>query len=167
MKIMSYFTYIPNEMIINIVLNLDLDNIASLCLINTIFTELICNNENFWKQKYIKDFSNSKYFNDIEYNNSIQWKQIYFDTLDDIRRDLYEATIIHFDENSFDDYTNLVENFDDSYYDFMYTGVYNSYYKTYNSLSGEFGNVNTYENYEDNKWREISSIKNSDLLNYL
>lgn len=48
---------LPEDMIIEVALNYDSNNINQLCLVNKDFNNLICNNEPFWKRKFIKDYN--------------------------------------------------------------------------------------------------------------
>lgn len=49
-------TLLPNENIFEIGLNLPLYTITRLCQTNVQFNEVICNDEYFWEQKFLKDY---------------------------------------------------------------------------------------------------------------
>jgi alpha-tubulin suppressor-like RCC1 family protein len=65
------FEFVPNETILNIGLSIPLKNIVSLCLTSRKFNEVICNNEYFWRQRFIQDYK----FVPINYTGS--WRHLY------------------------------------------------------------------------------------------
>ena len=54
---------IPYELVLHTSLYLPLSSITKLCQTNHQYNELICNNENFWRAKFAKDYGS--YFRDI------------------------------------------------------------------------------------------------------
>jgi alpha-tubulin suppressor-like RCC1 family protein len=62
---------IPNDNIIKIALNESIEDIIKMCRVNSHFNNLLCNNNYFWKLKFINDFG----LPDI---NIISWKEAYF-----------------------------------------------------------------------------------------
>ena len=61
---------LPVELILSYALSLDLPSITHLCQTSAQFNEVICNNEYFWKHKFIRD-----YYYVPEFNGS--WKHLY------------------------------------------------------------------------------------------
>lgn len=60
------------DVLFEIAVNSDLDTIRNLCSTNPKYNTVICNNENFWHQKFKQD-----YFDIKNYNGS--WKRLYLD----------------------------------------------------------------------------------------
>lgn len=71
----NLFEDFPNEIIFNIALNIPLCNIINFCLINKRFNEIICNENYFWKQKFIKDFGDATF-------EVSDWKTLYMNAND-------------------------------------------------------------------------------------
>src|SRR5690606_21823834 len=71
MKEMDLFQDLPDELIILQALELDLPSITRLCQASSRFNQIICDNELFWRYKFIKDYQ----FNPIYYTGS--WKLLY------------------------------------------------------------------------------------------
>lgn len=72
--LINYFTYLPDETILQTALDLPLNNILNFCLTNDRFNRIICNDNFFWKNKFIKDYGN------IETENITNWKLLYLNT---------------------------------------------------------------------------------------
>jgi alpha-tubulin suppressor-like RCC1 family protein len=53
---MDPFEFLPDDVIIQIALHESIRYISDMCRLNTRFNNLICNNNNFWHQKFIQDF---------------------------------------------------------------------------------------------------------------
>jgi hypothetical protein len=67
----SSFSSLSNDQIIDIALQLNVADLGYYCLYNLRFNDIICNNQGFWKQKFLFDFGTSKYdFVD-------DWKSLY------------------------------------------------------------------------------------------
>lgn len=64
------FKNLPDDVIFQIAINESLDNIARLCQTSNRFNNIICNNNNFWKHKYIHDFGEPTI-------NILNWKDAY------------------------------------------------------------------------------------------
>ena len=54
------FGSLPDEIILQIALFEPLNNIDQLCLTSQRFNNLICNNNYFWREKFVKDFGEPK-----------------------------------------------------------------------------------------------------------
>jgi alpha-tubulin suppressor-like RCC1 family protein len=65
------FAYLPNETIIQIALDESIQYITNMCQISRRFNNLICNNDNFWRAKFIQDFGIP------DNKNIISWKDAY------------------------------------------------------------------------------------------
>jgi hypothetical protein len=48
----------PKEMLIQVALELDMENIIKFCKTNKKVNSAVCENENFWRQKLLKDYPN-------------------------------------------------------------------------------------------------------------
>jgi alpha-tubulin suppressor-like RCC1 family protein len=68
---LSYFYSLPDDEIFNIALRLNIEDISYYCLYNSKFNKIICNNEWFWKEKFLYDFG------DPEYDYVADWKSLY------------------------------------------------------------------------------------------
>jgi hypothetical protein len=68
---MDPFENLIPDAIIQIALEQDVNYISKMCQLNTRFNNLICNNENFWQLKFIKDFG---YPENI---NIVSWEEAY------------------------------------------------------------------------------------------
>lgn len=68
MSMESFLLSLPSELIIKIGLSLSLSDIYRICLTDTKLNDIFCNNQYFWKMKYIQDFQDTP--NDIE-----DWKK--------------------------------------------------------------------------------------------
>jgi alpha-tubulin suppressor-like RCC1 family protein len=69
---MDPFEFLTDDAIFQIGLNQSIQYINNMCLISQRFNDIICDNDNFWKYKFIRDF-NDLYI-DIKI---ISWKQLY------------------------------------------------------------------------------------------
>lgn len=67
------FDFLPPEQIRTIALSLPLSNIAFLCETNTRFSNIICNDNSFWYQKFVHDFGQPH----IRNSRLINWKHAY------------------------------------------------------------------------------------------
>ena len=65
------FWFFPNDVIFNIALKEPIEGIPNLCLSSDRLNNLICNNNNFWKKRFILDFG-------IPEKNIILWKDAYY-----------------------------------------------------------------------------------------
>ncbi len=65
------FEFVPSETILNIALFLPLRNIIPLCQTSKKFNDIICDNEYFWRQKFIQDYK----FVPTYYTGN--WKNLY------------------------------------------------------------------------------------------
>src|SRR6185503_13203500 len=54
----NYIRYLPDDMILNIMLEQDYKNILQFCKVHKRFNELICRNMKFWRDKYSRDYGN-------------------------------------------------------------------------------------------------------------
>lgn len=73
---MSIFDDIPNEIIREMALSLRLKDIKNFGLTNSRFNQTICKDDEFWHQKFIRDYGNSiNSINSIKYRKS--WKEMY------------------------------------------------------------------------------------------
>lgn len=85
-NLLNYFNFLPDEIILNIVIYLPIDNIANLCLMNHRFNDIICDNNYFWKQKYKWDYGDVNfeiehcYQMDNNVTNIPCWKYFYFNS---------------------------------------------------------------------------------------
>lgn len=52
----DYYSNLPNELIQEIALTLDLNSIQNLCQTSSKVNAAICSNEYFWKSKFIQDY---------------------------------------------------------------------------------------------------------------
>lgn len=66
----NVFEILPNEIIIDIALNMSLNTIVNLCQTSQKFRDLIYDNEYFWQQKFYQDYGNPNF----EANS---WKELY------------------------------------------------------------------------------------------
>lgn len=74
------FAELPKEIIIEIALSEPIDNITRLCQSSVRFNNVICNNNNFWFQKFIRDFGESRPGFDVwlmKETNVLSWKDAY------------------------------------------------------------------------------------------
>lgn len=53
---MDQFSHLPPDAIINIALYEPIGSIARLCQVSRRFNDIICSNNNFWRDKFILDF---------------------------------------------------------------------------------------------------------------
>ena len=60
MNELSDILRLPNDLIINIALELDLPDLIKWCSINKKFNNITCNNDTFWMNRYHKDFGQIK-----------------------------------------------------------------------------------------------------------
>jgi alpha-tubulin suppressor-like RCC1 family protein len=67
----SYFSYLPDDAIITIALQLDINELSYHCLYNSKFNDVVCDNNWFWKQKFLHDFGLP------EYDSVDDWKALY------------------------------------------------------------------------------------------
>jgi alpha-tubulin suppressor-like RCC1 family protein len=67
----SYFSYLSDDEILNIALQLNINDISYYCLYNSRFNDVVCKNNWFWKEKFLYDFGNP------EYNYVEDWKSLY------------------------------------------------------------------------------------------
>ncbi len=65
------FEFVPSETILNIALFVPLRNIIAFCQTSKKFNDIICDNEYFWRQKFIQDYK----FVPTYYTGS--WKHLY------------------------------------------------------------------------------------------
>ena len=61
------FNSLPTEIILHIALFEPLNNINHMCLSSQRFNNLICNNNYFWREKFVKDFDEPDVNEDIIY----------------------------------------------------------------------------------------------------
>ena len=71
MSLPSYFDFLPDERIFDLALFLPLSDITNYCQTSSKFNRIICDNDDFWRMKFIKDHE----FNPIYYTGS--WKDLY------------------------------------------------------------------------------------------
>ena len=64
---------LPNDIIRSIALTLDLEDITYLCATSKRFSNLICNDNIFWRRKYIQDFGQPN----VEVGNKANWALLY------------------------------------------------------------------------------------------
>lgn len=69
---MNPFTNLPEELILDQALQLDLEDINNFCQTDVKFNKLVCNNENFWRARYLQDYGKV---------DSV-WKNLYLDRHD-------------------------------------------------------------------------------------
>ena len=67
---MDPFSFLPDDIVIEIALREPIRNITELCQSSTRFNNLICNNNAFWRQKFIQDSGEIN-------GNIISWKEAY------------------------------------------------------------------------------------------
>jgi hypothetical protein len=67
----SYFSYLSDDEIIQIALQLNVADLSYYCLYNLQFNDVVCNNQWFWKQKFLLDFGTP------EYDQVENWKSLY------------------------------------------------------------------------------------------
>src|ERR1700740_789227 len=65
----SFFSFLPDEIILLIALYLPLSSISYFCQTNPRFNHIICDNEDFWRDRFFQDFGFVDYDGD--------WKQLY------------------------------------------------------------------------------------------
>lgn len=63
---------INNDNFYEIILGLKRQDLINLCLTNKALNEKLCNNEDFWRTKFIKEYGN------IQFNSNYSWKQLYW-----------------------------------------------------------------------------------------
>lgn len=68
---MSYFLAIPDDIIFNLALDSSLEDIYNLCRIESRFKHIICDNEVFWRSKYVREYGYSNV------GEIIGWKKLY------------------------------------------------------------------------------------------
>src|SRR5665648_138544 len=73
----DHYSSLPSEIIREIALVLDELEIENFCLISHTFNNAVCNNEHFWKQKYLYDYQW------LPEGYSGSWKRLY------LQRDVY------------------------------------------------------------------------------
>lgn len=61
------------DILVNIALNLSLNDIYHLCQSNSEYNQLLCNNQQFWREKYYQDFSDYVDMNIVLYDPNITW----------------------------------------------------------------------------------------------
>ena len=66
----DFFDTLPDDIVVQIVVYESIQNISKLCQISRRFNNLICNNNNFWRWKFIYDFGSPSI-------NIISWKEAY------------------------------------------------------------------------------------------
>jgi hypothetical protein len=54
------FSLLPTDNIIQIALYESIDYVTKMCRLSRRFNDIICNNNNFWKDKFITDFGHPK-----------------------------------------------------------------------------------------------------------
>jgi alpha-tubulin suppressor-like RCC1 family protein len=67
----SYFSYLSNDNIRQIALQLNINDIYYYCLYNARFNDIVCNDNWFWKEKFLIDFGQP------EYDTVDDWKTLY------------------------------------------------------------------------------------------
>jgi alpha-tubulin suppressor-like RCC1 family protein len=67
----SYFSYLSDDAILQIALQLNIADLSYYCLYNSRFNNVVCNNNWFWKEKFLLDFGPS------EYDFVDDWKSLY------------------------------------------------------------------------------------------
>jgi hypothetical protein len=67
----SYFSYLSDDEIIQIALQLKIADLSYYCLYNSHFRDVVCNNNWFWKRKFLLDFGSP------EYDQIDDWKALY------------------------------------------------------------------------------------------
>jgi alpha-tubulin suppressor-like RCC1 family protein len=67
----SYFSYLPNDQLFEIALQLNINDLNYYCLYNSRFNNLICDNNEFWKAKFLYDFG------EPDYDLVTDWKSLY------------------------------------------------------------------------------------------
>ena len=73
----NYIENLPHDTIIKIALDLNFDKINDLCTLTTIFNNVICNNNEFWRRKYSVDFSEIQGPKGTKNN----WREVYKNTM--------------------------------------------------------------------------------------
>jgi hypothetical protein len=68
---LSYFSYLSDDEIFNIALKLNIEDVGYYCLYNSRFNKIVCENNWFWKEKFLSDFGLS------EYDYVDDWKTLY------------------------------------------------------------------------------------------
>jgi hypothetical protein len=66
-----YFSYLSDDLLFNIALQLNINDIGRYCLCNSRFNKIICNNDWFWKEKIFHDFGSA------DYGYVDDWKSLY------------------------------------------------------------------------------------------
>jgi hypothetical protein len=67
----SYFSYLSDDEILQIALQLNIADLSYYCLYNSRFNDVVCNNDWFWKEKFLMDFGPP------EYDQVEDWKSLY------------------------------------------------------------------------------------------
>lgn len=67
----QYMSLIPNEIVFDLALEASLRDIYNLCQVESRFGDLLCDNENFWRKKFLHDYG----FIPIGYGGT--WKELY------------------------------------------------------------------------------------------
>ena len=52
----DHFDSLPDDVVLHIALFEAINNIDQMCLFSQRFNNLICNNNYFWREKFVKDF---------------------------------------------------------------------------------------------------------------
>ena len=77
----NYIETLPHDAIIKIALDLNLNQITNLCKLNTNFNRAVCNNNEFWRRKYLLDFNEIPILKNTELSTSKlksqNWKELY------------------------------------------------------------------------------------------
>ncbi|SNW62672.1 Chromosome condensation regulator RCC1 with F-box domain [Orpheovirus IHUMI-LCC2] len=66
---------LPDEVIQNIAMKMDMEGILSICQSSNRFNSIICNDNIFWKQKYKYEYKDS-----LDMNN-VDWKRLYYENI--------------------------------------------------------------------------------------
>lgn len=53
---LNYLSIVPDEIIFDLALDTPLNDIYNLCQLESRFNSILCNNEGFWRSKFIHDF---------------------------------------------------------------------------------------------------------------
>lgn len=68
---LNYLSVVPDEIVFDIALDASMNDIYNLCQLESRFNYLLCNNERFWKEKFIRDYGY------IPETNKMSWKELY------------------------------------------------------------------------------------------
>jgi hypothetical protein len=66
-----YFSYSSDDEILSVALKLNINYIANFCDSNEKFNNAVCDNNRFWKEKFLLDFG------ETEYDHVNDWKSSY------------------------------------------------------------------------------------------